>query len=44
MSFRVKFVSDWNWIVNVMYDVWDMFVNDEWYKMVIETCVWYELL
>jgi len=37
MSFKIKFIWVYKWMVNVMYDVWNMFVNDEWYKMVIET-------
>jgi len=27
----------WKWILNVMHDVWDISLNDEWYEMVIET-------
>ena len=31
-EFESKVYTGWKWIVNVMHDVWDMFVNDmEWW-------------
>jgi len=36
-EFESKFIRVWKWIVNVMQDVRDMFVNDEWFEIVIET-------